>query len=256
MTWAAWVPVVLYFQEVLDVGHQEPLVQLPVETDPARLAQHEGMQGNVGCQKAAVVVACYQARTANVNVCSRVARVVTKMKMAGDVRRAEWKEKMCRKMAGETMTRDCGRGLRCLLWTMRTYSSWRALVIGKVAFMKQQLRELFHNTAKYQIYLKLFEGNHICCRVQIVHIEEITTEVQNRKLSNSDSGPDRPSLKLSTRLLVLAPRCNDSRRRLATQDSPRKVSQISEVKERMLARVTKSDLVPTRQFSDPGQSNN
>lgn len=71
------------------MGHQDPLGQLPVETGLARLAQHEGMQGNVGCQKAAAAAdACYWMRTANMNAC-RVARVagavVTKMTMAGDV---------------------------------------------------------------------------------------------------------------------------------------------------------------------------
>lgn len=70
------------------MGHRDPLGQLPVETGLARLAQHERMQGNVGCQKAAAVGACYLARTANMNVCpvARVAvAVVTKMTMAGDV---------------------------------------------------------------------------------------------------------------------------------------------------------------------------
>jgi hypothetical protein len=71
------------------VGHRDPLGQLPGETGLARLAQHEGMQGNVGCQKAAAVGAWYLARIANMNAC-RVARVagavVTKMTMAGDVR--------------------------------------------------------------------------------------------------------------------------------------------------------------------------
>lgn len=71
------------------MGHRDPLGQLPVEAGLARLAQHEGMQGNVGCQKAAAVGACYWAHTANMNAC-QVARVaeaaVTKMTMAGDVR--------------------------------------------------------------------------------------------------------------------------------------------------------------------------
>jgi hypothetical protein len=70
------------------VGHRDPLVQLPAET-VARLAQHEGMQGNVGCQKAAAVGACHWAQTADMNAC-QVAKaagaVVTKMTMAGDAR--------------------------------------------------------------------------------------------------------------------------------------------------------------------------
>lgn len=70
------------------MGHRDPLGQLPAET-VARLAQHEGMQGNVGCQKAAAVGACHWARTADMNAC-RVVRVagavVTKMAMDGDVR--------------------------------------------------------------------------------------------------------------------------------------------------------------------------
>jgi hypothetical protein len=58
----------------------------------------------------------------NVYRAARVAVVVeTKMKMAGDVEvdwRAEWKERMCQKTVGKMMTRDSGRALQCLLWTV------------------------------------------------------------------------------------------------------------------------------------------
>lgn len=73
------------------MGHRDPLGQLLVETGLARLARHEGMQENVGCQKAAAVGACYWARIANMNV-RRVARVavavavVRRMTMAGGVK--------------------------------------------------------------------------------------------------------------------------------------------------------------------------
>ncbi|KAG1733224.1 uncharacterized protein EDB91DRAFT_1084501 [Suillus paluster] len=69
MTWAAWAPAVLYLQDALDVVQEN--------------AEKRG-----GCQKAAMVGACYLARTADMNAC-RVARValavVTKLMMAGDV---------------------------------------------------------------------------------------------------------------------------------------------------------------------------